>query len=211
MANRLPSGLPVPEDAACKLLRFAAEEYAYYDEILSTRPYAVTPLDVIVTAGVNSRIGPGDRIRAIHRGLAERCDPILRSIPEDARLLDEDWPKQAAYDLLAAACSVKWVLLAVATKVLHRKRRALIPMLDGVLLQYYVGEKGVNRAQDKHRAAGEGVKALGMFRADLEACHSTVSELAATLRNHGFPLSEIRILEILIWIETEPAGYYRRG
>src|SRR5689334_12738011 len=132
----LVSGLHI--SAPLEQLRaFCAEEYVYYDAIPSAAPDHVLPLDVLVTVAVNSFVNDAKSIRLVHRGLAQRCDPLLARIPEDVNLLESPSALAVVGDLLAAALDAKRVLVPVATKVLHRKRRALIPMLDSVIIEHY--------------------------------------------------------------------------
>ena len=91
-------------------------------------------------------------------------------------------------------------------KILHRKRRDLIPILDNVVMRHYVGEKGVRRAQNKIHAPGIGMECLGSFRTDLAAAGK---ELQTILDSQSFRLTGVRALEALIWMEVEPSGSYR--
>jgi Family of unknown function (DUF6308) len=60
---------------------------------------------------------------------------------------------------------------AVATKVLHRKRRNLIPMLDNVAIEYYLQAMAQEHlraaSQDKRRAPSVAMTAVRAFREDL--------------------------------------------
>ena len=73
--------------------------------------------------------------------------------------------------MLNAACRVRWILVPVATKVLHRKRRHLVPMLDSVLIDYYrsTGMEVSGAALEDGPLAGSAVMPiLRSFRSDLE-------------------------------------------
>jgi hypothetical protein len=96
----------------------------------------------------------------------------------------------------------------VATKVLHRKRPALIPILDNVVLAHYLGRLPP-ATQDKSRAARVAVDVLAKFRGDLVAVRSEVDLVVTSLAAAGFLLSPVRVLEILLWTEVEERGYYR--
>ena len=48
-----------------------------------------------------------------------------------------------------------------------------------------------------------------MFREDLVACHEPLSALSSMASDEGRPVTPLRILELLIWSEVEPRGYYR--
>jgi hypothetical protein len=96
--------------------------------------------------------------------------------------------------------------------VLHRKRTALIPILDNVLLAHYLGtapNRLPSATQDKSRAAGAASEALRLFRADLLAGKSSIDAVVTLLATAGFLLSPVRVLEVLLWTEVEERGYYR--
>ena len=133
----LKSGIEVNLDPK-PLLRFSKEEWAYYDGIIDREPNSIIPEDVLVTVAVNSRVDNADRVRAVHRGMARACDGLLPEIPVDADIRTFDLDGSVAKELLAAACGVKFVAMAVATKILHRKRRSWIPMLDSVVNVAYL-------------------------------------------------------------------------
>lgn len=121
----LASGLEVnlsPEP----MLRFAAEEWPYYDGIVDRDANRVLPEDVLATVAMNAfpYSATADKIRSIHRGLAKACDPLLAEIPVDVDILSYDLDNTKAKAVFEAACGVRGVLLPVATKVLHRKRRS---------------------------------------------------------------------------------------
>ncbi len=165
---------------------------------------------------MNSFVNSADRVRSVHRGMAEACDPILAEIPADADLLDPDVDLDAVKRLLHAACQVRWVLVPVATKVLHRKRPRLIPMLDSVVNGYYLDAKhksGLRAALEDgdhgERAAGAAMAILRAFRDDLRATEPELTQLQADLGQMGYELTLVRLLELLLWVGTEPRGYYR--
>src|SRR5262249_9592285 len=152
------------------LRAFCREEYAHYDAITDSNPDEIEPLDVLVTVAVNSFVNNAVTVRHVHRGMAASCNPLLAAIPQDADLLKFDSTLQRTRELLHAAVQVKSVLLPVATKVLHRKRRWLIPMLDNVVLGHYLVARGrrdlLPKTQDKRTAADAAVEALIGFRED---------------------------------------------
>ena len=158
--------LDEPATTAAAML---AEEWPYYDGVPSGDCNRIEPTDVLATVSVNSFITNAVQVRQVHRGLAERCDGLLSHIPRGVSLLDADLT--AVEELLRSACQAPRVLVPVATKVLHRKRPGLIPMLDNVVLGYYFGALGrpelIGRSQDKARAAAAAMVALAAFRGDL--------------------------------------------
>ena len=215
---RLASGLGIagPRD---RLLHFCREEYAYYDAIADADPDRVMPLDVLATVAMNSRVDDAPtrfdcarRVRTVHLGMAAACDLRLTAISADSDVLDFDPELELQGSLLHAAVQAPQVLVAVATKVLHRRRRGVIPMLGSVVLDYYLdagGRADLKRLKaDKRRAAA--VAVLKDFRADLRSVVWEVAKLRGRLAAAGFAPTPIRILEVLVWTETEPRGYYRQ-
>ncbi len=196
-----------------RLLRFCQAEYRYYDGIRSDEPNRIEPLDLLATISVSAFFAVNaTRVREIHQGLAAACNSLLAEIPEDADLLSFDPSLETVRDLLHLAIQVPRVLIPVATKVLHRKRRALIPMLDNVVLAHYLGTSPDHlpaATQDKRRAAGIAVEVLQSVRDDLRIGQSELDSLRQSLAVNGYTLTTIRILEFLIWSEVEPYGYYR--
>jgi len=207
MNLELASGLVVANPLG-GLRAFCAEEYDYYDGLPSEHPNHVGPVDVLATVAMNSFINDAAKVRAVQRGMAERCDPMLAEIPEDADLVSFDL--DVVRNLLHEAVQVRHVLVPVATKVLHRKRRSLVPMVDSVLLRYYLPEGPFAPFEDKRRAADAVMPALVAFREDLRTSLEPLADICRALRQEGFLLTPLRALELLIWTEVEPRGYYRK-
>ena len=208
----LPSGLRVA-DAASRLLRFCAEEYIYYDGLPTSDPNRVEPLDVLAAVSVNGFYGAhAALVRDVHRGLDTACHPLLAAIPAAADLADYGPGLEVVRALLDAAVRVPRVLVPVATKVLHRKRPNLVPMLDNVVLAHYLGttpDRLPAATQVKEKAADIAVEALRLFRTDLDAAFAAVEAARAFVAEEGYPLTLVRTLEILVWTEIEVRGYYR--
>jgi hypothetical protein len=197
-----------------RLMRFCQNEYDYYDALPNTDPNRVEPLDVLATVSVNSFIQTAERVNWVHKGMSKYCDGLLAEIPVDSNILTCTEETLANFrELLHAAIQIKWVLIPVATKVLHRKRPNLIPMLDNVVLRVYClandQKRLLNATQDKRKAADAAMIVVEYFRQHLESVHMQIDSLRRELARNGFHLSPVRILEILIWIAAEPNGYYR--
>lgn len=209
---RLPSGLEIASPLE-RLIAFCREEYDFYDGIGYSDPNRIEPLDVLVTVSVNSFINNATAVRKIQRGLTDKCESILRSIPIDSDLLSPNPPLDAISRLFEAAVAVPDVLIPKASKILHRKRRSLIPMLDNVVLFFYLDASGKNarksQTQDKRKAASVAMEVLACFRQDLFDCCDRINIIRQQLCAERFNLTAVRILEILVWTETERNGYYR--
>lgn len=205
----MPSGAVIPQPKRL-IDAFFSEEWPYYDGIDDLTPHQIQPVDVLATLSVNSFLNSATRIRSVHRGLAGACQRQLADIPVDADL--KTFPLDELVDLLHAACQVPYVLVPVATKVLHRKRRHLVPMLDTVVSDYYL--EGLGRGdlrastQDKKRAAAAARIPLEAFTMDLDAAWEQLTDLRGHLNSAGFPVTELRILEVLVWIWADPQRQY---
>jgi hypothetical protein len=154
-----------------------------------------------------------DRLRRIHEGFVERVEPLLADIPVDADLRDYDPELAQVQTLFEAAVSIPGVLVPVTTKILHRKRRRLIPILDNVVLDHYLKASGAAKqmwkTQDKSRAPAVAKQVLVLFRQDLLECYEPLRDLSAMAEDAGYPVTPLRFLELLIWSQVEPRGYYR--
>lgn len=51
---------------------------------------------------------------------------------------------------------------------------------------------------------------LRAFREDLLAGYERLSSLASHATQRSVPVGPVRALEILVWTEVEPRGYYRQ-
>ena len=65
------------------------------------------------------------------------------------------------------------------------------------------------QTRQKQHAASVAVEVLKAFREDLRHCHAAIAPLRSSLADAGYALTPVRILEILLWTETERQGYYR--
>jgi hypothetical protein len=104
-------------------------------------------------------------------------------------------PWQPLRQLFDAFADIRGVGFSKMTKALHPKRPALIPMLDSIVEKYLADD-------DPGRQAPFGERAVALVRGykrDLDlnraAVHALRNELAT--RNHA--LTEVRILDLLIW------------
>ncbi len=81
------------------------------------------------------------------------------------------------------------------TKALHRKRPALIPMLDSVVQKYLEDD-------DPGAKAPFGDRALGLvrgYKSDLDRNRAGVRAVQQELTRRGYEVTEVRILDLLIW------------
>jgi len=125
----------------------------------------------------------------------------LRAIAPDASLAGavKDVPWLPLRRLFDAFADIRGVGFSKMTKALHRKRPALIPLLDSVVQKYLEDGSGAQ--------ASFGERALGLVRGykrDLDRNRAAMRALRQELARRGHSLTEVRILDLLIWsVETD--------
>jgi hypothetical protein len=135
-----------------------------------------------------------ERRRAIERA--------LRAIAPDASLAGAatsvPWlPLRALFDAFA---DIRGVGFSKATKALHRKRPALIPMLDSVVQRHLADD-------DLGLDAPYGERAVAFvlgYKLDLDRNRVAIRAVRRELAQRGYDVTEVRILDLVIWFaETE--------
>jgi hypothetical protein len=83
------------------------------------------------------------------------------------------------------------------TKTLHRKRPALVPMLDSVVQAYLTrGDPSSHSSESFGHRANALVRS---YKQDLDRNRSALRDLKRELGSRGYRLTEVRILDIVIW------------
>jgi uncharacterized protein DUF6308 len=95
------------------------------------------------------------------------------------------------------------------TKALHAKRPALIPMLDSVVQAYLAIE---DPEAESSGSFGERAAALvRSYKRDLDRNRDGLREILRDLSSRGHALTEVRILDLLIWSESRSERWSRGG
>jgi Family of unknown function (DUF6308) len=160
--------------------------------------------------------GPGSfderDLRAANRGgarisageiaaILERRDEIeraLSNIHPEASLAGptSSIPWSPLTRLLEAFADIRGVGFSKTTKALHRKRPALIPMLDSVVQAY------LTRSDPLPSSGSFGEDAVALVRSykrDLDRNRRVLREIQQELASRSYRLTEVRILDLLIW------------
>ena len=123
----------------------------------------------------------------------------LRSLAADASLAGRSntvsWP--ALRRLFDGFADIRGVGFAKATKALHPKRPALIPILDSIVQRYLAED-------DPGADAPFGERALALVRGykrDLDRNRVVMRAVQRELAMRGHGLTEVRILDLLIWAD----------
>ena len=161
--------------------------------------------------------GPGSfdesDLRLANRGgariSAAEIAAILERREEIERALREIHPESS---LAAATSSIAWVPLtrlfdafadirgvgfSKMTKALHKKRPALIPMLDSVVQEYLTSDDPEAASSGTF---GERATALvRSYKRDLDRNRSALRQIQRELASRDHRVTEVRILDLLIW------------
>ena len=182
------------EDPLTVVLGFLEARWAF-DVSDPSGPVSFGESDLRLANRGGARIS-GAEIAAIlqRRRAIERA---LRAIAPEASLagVANSVPWLPLRQLFDAFADIRGVGFSKMTKSLHRKRPALIPMLDSVVHKYL--EKDDLGAQ-----APFGERALALVRGykrDLDGNRAAVRAVRQELARRGYGLSEVRILDLLIW------------
>ena len=189
------------------LLAFVKNEWEIYDGQPNAQDSILSLFDILVSVSMNSRLDTADKVRSIWDGRRD-VEKALVAIPVDARLTDEKPPWDALANLFEVFCRISYAKEAVSTKILHRKRPSLIPIVDrviGIYVNKVRGSDPVGKCLGKRLA-----DQVRVFRDVLIESLPRVSELSAVASQAGYPITNVRTLEILIWTATEPNKYYRK-
>jgi len=130
-----------------------------------------------------------ERRRAIERA--------LRAIAPDASLAGaaDAVPWLPLGQLFDAFAGIRGVGFSKMTKALYPKRPALIPMLDSVVQRYLMGDDPGAQVPFAERALG----LVRGYQRDLDRNQAVVREVRQELAGRGYGLTEVRILDLLIW------------
>ena len=143
----------------------------------------------------------GARISAVEIAaiLQRRCEieRALREIHPDASLTDRSRsiPWLLLGQLFEAFTDIRGVGFSKATKALHPKRPALIPMLDSVVQAYLTAGEPALSGTFGERAT----ELVRRYKRDLGRNRAALRNLRRELAEHGFQVTEVRILDLLIW------------
>jgi hypothetical protein len=187
----LRSGVEI-EDPLGAVLGFVEARWAY-DVADAPEPASFDESDLRLANRGGARISAAEIAAILERtGAIERA---LRAIPPEASLARASVPWPPLRQLFDAFADIRGVGLSKMTKALHRKRPALIPMLDSVVQTYLEDD-------DPGVQAPFGERALGLVRGykrDLDRNRTAVRAVRQELARRGFEVTEVRILDLLIW------------
>jgi hypothetical protein len=157
----------VVDDAAALLISYRDDSGAdYLDFEPSTPADVLVPEDLAVTILINSRVGPSAFQAVQHRG-HELDFASLPSVPLEE---SSDTDRDRIAEIIAQMAEWPGFATSVATKVLHKKRPATVPILDNqAIFGAYMNADWPNRpsATDSVYSPSRIREALEWIRTDL--------------------------------------------
>ncbi|MEJ1179268.1 MULTISPECIES: DUF6308 family protein [unclassified Pseudarthrobacter] len=129
--------------------------------------------------------GPAQQLRkAIDKALVDLRDADCFESYDDVSRLEQSVESLAAANL--AALKVKWWTAITVSKVLHRRRPHIVPLIDSRVYDFY----GTEYPSEVRTALWEDIRENAGWLTDLAATRVTPD---------GRPLSLLRLADILIW------------
>ncbi len=142
-----------------------------------------------------ARISAGEIAAILER--REAIERALEAIPGGASLAGStsSVPWQPLRLLFDAFADIRGVGFSKTTKALHAKRPALIPMLDSVVQRYLVDDDPGSGWPFGERA----VELVRGYKRDLDRNRAGLHAVRRELTRRGYEVTEVRILDLLIW------------
>jgi hypothetical protein len=171
--------------------------YSGYEARDSTGPDSFDETDLRQANRGGARISAAE-IAAI-LGRRGEIEGALREIRPATSLADtaSAIPWAPLTRLFDAFSDIRGVGFSKMTKALHPKRPALIPMLDSVVQAYLTRNDSATRSSGSF---GEHATALvHRYKQDLDRNRSALREIKRELASRDYRLTEVRILDLLIW------------
>jgi hypothetical protein len=188
----------------------AKQIYGIYDVVCDDCPNEIKVIDIAITAMMNTGIQGNTGIEILEK--RNVINEALEQIPEETDLLetcvsteidDNNFSsiETRLKDLINKLCEIKGIDVSTATKILHRKRRNLIPIFDRVVEKFYrrryIRKIPVSKPDDKF------INLLRCFKRDLKHIQETqqgeIERILELLVQQGTPLTKVRLLEFAIW------------
>jgi hypothetical protein len=181
------------------------EAYSGYEAYDPSSRMSFAEGDLRLANRGGARISATEIAAILERRVGIEC--ALQEIHPDASLAaptnSVPWlPLTRHFDSFA---EIRGVGFSKMTKALHRKRPALIPMLDSVVQAYLTTNDPGMRSSGSF---GERATALVRgYKRDLDRNRSSLQEVRHELAGRNHRLTEVRILDLLIWSTSGSTGH----
>jgi hypothetical protein len=171
--------------------------YSSYEAGDSSGPNSFDERDLRRANRGGARISAAEIAAILERRSA--IERSLRAIPPAVSLTaaTSSIPWRPLTRLFDGFADIRGVGFSKMTKTLHPKRPAVIPMLDSVVQAYLAGN---DSATESSGSFGKRATALvRSYKLELDRNRSVLRKIKRELANRKYDLSEVRILDVLIW------------
>jgi Family of unknown function (DUF6308) len=197
---RLQSGLNIRHPIR-ELEEMTRRWFAVYDGVVVPQDNVLRPIEIALSVMLNSQIS-GNTAALIweHRDEVER---YLTNISAQIDLIDVPADSEipgigSIASAFESLCALRRVKFGIAAKILHKKRPALIPIIDSRVYGYYHAHV-IHRWQ-RGLSWGQQIAILIVqFHRDMLSVESELRDLSNRVRARGTPLSHVRILDYFLW------------
>lgn len=170
--------------------------YSGYEGGDSSGPTSFDETDLRLANRGGARISAAEIAAILER--RSRIERALRQIEPEASLAGaaRSIPWVALTRLFDGFADIRGVGFSKMTKALHRKRPALIPMLDSVVQTYLTkGDPEGSSGSFGYRAT----ELVRSYKLDLDRNRAALHEIRRELAGREYRLTEVRILDLVIW------------
>lgn len=175
--------------------------WPYYDGVPTARDNSVCAIDVLAAAALHPGLSRSDLSFFVHR--REQLSNWLSKLDPELHLRQAD---DCTLTHLASAVDFEpQVSITLLSKVLHRKRPTLIPLMDRHIIDWYrpiTGERAPTRAWGPLLKAMQedtsSQRVLSLASALAEFAPAAGPDVIG--RDNGRPLSQLRAIDIAIWM-----------
>jgi hypothetical protein len=186
--------------------------WPYYDAVPTSHDDRVGPIDVVCVAALHPGLGKADL--TFFRERRDDVSEWLAALPPDARLWEVD--DHLAVHVAGLADRFPEVAISLLSKVLHRKRPHLIPLLDRHVVDWY---RPITRRRAMADAWPAIARAMREEQKDPEWRFVTTMALQPieqdlqqlTGSGNGQQLSFLRAVDIAIWMGSHPRAPSQLG
>jgi Family of unknown function (DUF6308) len=167
--------------------------YQKYDEQFVFQDNTLTRNDVLLARKIIARTG--DRVVESVLNRISEINRTLSEIPQSASPCSLNIPWTALKKLYLILVDIPGIRISRATKILHKKRPALIPILDNDVAKClrFVEPSLVSSRLE------EGIALTRSYKRELDKNLKALNCVRAALNDRGLDLTEVRLLDIYIW------------
>ena len=171
--------------------------YSAYEGYDTSGPASLNEGDLRLANRGGARISAAEIAAILER--RDEIERALRKIHPAASLADatSSIPWVPLTRLFDAFADIRGIGFSKMTKALHRKRPALIPMLDSVVQAYLTRDDPGARSSESFGARATAL--VRSYKRDLDRNRSVLRKIQRELASREYRLTEVRILDLLIW------------